>query len=232
MCDQRERLMDYLYEEAAPADRRVVETHLESCGDCREEIRAFRRVREDLLAWEVPNAESVWTPFAPQPVMPWHRQIPAWAMAAAAGVMIIFGSAGGFAAATLFTTAPEPSTAQVFVAPPEQVARVEPVATTPAPVQALVPAGLSDDEIVRLVRREMARISAGTTLEASQAERLVAAATSEQWGRLQEYLTTVAREREFERKTAEQTLGSLRMQVQTLEAVVANLVAPQGRGQQ
>lgn len=228
MCDQRERLMDYLYEEAAPADRRAVEVHLESCGDCREEIRAFRRVREDLLAWEVPNAESVWTPFAPQPVMPWHRQIPAWAMAAAAGLMIVFGSAGGFAAATLFTDAPE---TQVLAAPPEQVVRVEPLVSAPSPSPLPMPVGLTDDEIIRLVRTETARIAAGNTLEASQAERLVAAATSQQWGRLQEYLTQVAREREFERKTTEQTLGSLRMQVQTLEAVVANLMAPQGRGQ-
>jgi anti-sigma factor RsiW len=229
MCDQRERLMDYLYEEAAPADRRVVEAHLESCGDCREEIRAFRRVREDLLAWEVPVAESVWTPFAPQPVMPWHRQIPAWAMAAAAGLMILFGSAGGFAAATLFSDAPAASTAQVLVAPPEQVARVEPAAVLPAPMP--MPTGLTDDEIVRLVRRETARLAAGTSLETSQAEQLVAAAAGEQWERLKEYLTVVERERAFERKTTEQTLGSLRMQVQTLEAVVANLVSQQGRGQ-
>ncbi|MBM3751297.1 MAG: hypothetical protein FJW21_08970 [Acidimicrobiia bacterium] len=218
MCDQRERVIDYLYDEAAPADRRVVEAHLESCSECREEMRVFRRVREDLLAWEVPNAQSVWTPFAPQPVMPWHRLIPAWAMATAAGLMIIFGSAGGFAAATLLSSAPAATTAQA----------VEPAPVAPLPA----PAGLSDDEIVRLVRRETARIAAGTTLEASQAERLVAAAASEQWGRLQEYLTLVAREREFERKTTEQTLGSLRLQVQTLEAIVANLATQQGRGQQ
>lgn len=228
MCDQRERLIDYLYDEAAPADRRVVEAHLESCGDCREEIRAFRRVREDLLAWEVPNAESVWTPFAPQPVMPWHRQIPAWAMAAAAGLMIIFGSAGGFAAATLLSTTPVATTAQAVEPAPMLVAQAEPAPAAPM----VMPAGLSDDEIVQLVRRETARIAAGTTLEASQAERLVAAAASEQWGRLQEYLTLVAREREFERKTTEQTLGSLRLQVQTLEAIVANLASQQGRGQQ
>lgn len=228
MCDQRERLMDYLYDEAAPADRRVVEAHLESCGECREEIRAFRRVREDLLAWEVPNAESVWTPFAPQPVMPWHRQIPAWAMAAAAGLMIIFGSAGGFAAAAFLSDAPVTTVTQQVEPAPVQVAQVE-----PAPVAPMVmPAGLSDEEIVSLVRRETARIAAGNTLEASQAERLVAAAASEQWGRLQEYLTLVAREREFERKTTEQTLGSLRLQVQTLEAIVANLATQQGRGQQ
>jgi len=60
----------------------------------------------------------------------------------------------------------------------------------------------------------------------------VAAAAGQQWDRLKEYLTVVERERAYERKTTEQTLGSLRMQVQTLEAVVANLVAQQGRGQQ
>lgn len=226
MCDQRERLMDYLYEEGEPADRRVVEAHLESCGDCRTEMRAFRRVREDLLAWDVPAYESVWTPFAPQPVVPWHRQVPAWAMAAAASVMILLGTAGGFAAASVFGTVPGATTVQV-VAPPE----VE-VAAAAAPSAVPVPVGLSDDEIVRLVRGELAQQSAGRMLEASQAEALVAAAATEQWGRLQRYLTAVQQEREFERKTNEQAMGNLRARVQTLETVVEFLLPQQGRGQQ
>src|SRR5688572_32278516 len=98
MCEQRDQLLDYLYDEASPTSRREVERHLEGCGECRDELRAFRNVREDLLAWGVPNPPSVWTAFAPAPVVPWHKQVPVWALAAAASLMFVLGSAGGFVA--------------------------------------------------------------------------------------------------------------------------------------
>ncbi len=244
MCNQRERLMDYLYEEASPIDRRAVEGHLETCGACREEVRAFRRVREDLLAWEVPACESVWTPFAPAPVVPWFRQVPAWAMAAAAGLMFVVGTAGGFAA-QMFATG-------------RQVAAI--TATSPAPeVVSAAVAGLSDDDVRQLVRREMTRTDgpaqagqegrAGraamtrVTLPAvfdtragqkliGQAEALVSASEGRQWERLQEFLYAVARENERERRAQEQTIGALRQQVQDLQSVVNHLMTQQMKGQQ
>jgi hypothetical protein len=98
MCEQREHLLEYLYDEASPAGRRDIERHLEGCDGCRSELRALRNVREDLLAWDVPNPPSVWKAFAPTPVVAWHKQVPAWALAAAASVMFILGTAGGFVA--------------------------------------------------------------------------------------------------------------------------------------
>ncbi|HEX7779533.1 MAG TPA: zf-HC2 domain-containing protein [Vicinamibacterales bacterium] len=95
MCDERERLIGYVYDECDPAERRVIEEHLEDCGTCRAEIGGLRSVRQDLLAWDVPPHEAVWRPLAPAPVVPWYRQVPAWAMAAAAGVMFLVGAAGG-----------------------------------------------------------------------------------------------------------------------------------------
>jgi hypothetical protein len=95
MCDERERLIGYVYDECDPAERRVIEEHLEDCGTCRAEIGGLRSVRQDLLAWDVPPHEAVWRPLVPAPVVPWHRQVPAWAMAAAAGVMFLVGAAGG-----------------------------------------------------------------------------------------------------------------------------------------
>lgn len=227
MCDQRERLIDYLYDEAAPADRREVEEHLDACRECRDEMRAFRRVREDLLAWDVPASESVWTPFAPAPVVvPWHRQVPAWALTAAAGLMLLLGTAGGFAASVLLARPVDPAPAQTAaVLTPPVPAATPLVAVAPAPV------GLSHEEIVRLVRGEMARVSAGNTLHTSQAEALVAQAATQQWGRLQEYLTAVAHERELERKNTEQLLGGLRLQVSALQESVT-LLAQQSKGQQ
>ena len=56
MCDERERLIGYVYDECEAAERRAVESHLEECVDCRQEIAALRSVRQDLLAWAVPPA--------------------------------------------------------------------------------------------------------------------------------------------------------------------------------
>jgi anti-sigma factor ChrR (cupin superfamily) len=83
MCNERERLIGYVYDEVDAAERAVIDRHVESCAECRDEIRGFRSVREDLLAWDVPEHGSVWQPFAPARRTPWWRDVPAWAMAVA-----------------------------------------------------------------------------------------------------------------------------------------------------
>jgi anti-sigma factor RsiW len=97
MCNQRERLIGYVYDECEPAERAAVQEHLDSCAECRTEIAALRSVRGDLQAWDVPDHESVWRPFAPAPAPPWWSQVPRWAMAAAASVVMVSGAAGGAA---------------------------------------------------------------------------------------------------------------------------------------
>src|SRR6188508_2428812 len=100
MCNQREKLIGYVYDECEPAERAAVQEHLETCADCRTEIAALRSVRSDLQSWQVPDADyvSVWRPFAPAPAPSWWQQVPRWAMAAAAGVVMMSGAAGGAAA--------------------------------------------------------------------------------------------------------------------------------------
>lgn len=98
MCDERERLLDYLYDVCDVAERRRVDDHLVTCAECRDEISALRAVRLDLHAWDVPEHGSVWKPFAPQRVTPWWREVPAWALAAAAGLMFLLGLGGGLVA--------------------------------------------------------------------------------------------------------------------------------------
>jgi anti-sigma factor RsiW len=97
MCTERDRLIDYVYNECDAAERDRMQRHLDTCHECRAEVTSLRSVREDLLAWDVPAHESVWRPFAPAPVTVWWRQVPAWAMAAAAGLVIVSGAAGGAA---------------------------------------------------------------------------------------------------------------------------------------
>ena len=115
MCDERNRLIEYLYNETDPAERRVFEAHVETCATCRDEVEAFGRVRTDLLAWDVPAHESVWKPFAPARLRPWWRDVPAWAMAAAAAVIFAVGAAGGLTTRALFARQPA---AQAVVAAP------------------------------------------------------------------------------------------------------------------
>ena len=115
MCDERERLIGFIYDECDAGERRTIEEHVEACPTCRTEIAALRDVREDLLAWRVPVHEPIWRPLpvAATPVAPWWRQVPAWALAAAASVMFFSGVAGGAIAAAWLRPASAPVSARV-----------------------------------------------------------------------------------------------------------------------
>ena len=101
MCDERERLIGYVYDECDPAERRAIAQHLEECSTCRTEIGDLRGVRQDLLAWEVEGGPAVWRPFVAPVVQPWYKQVPVWAMAAAATLIFLIGAAGGFVTQSL-----------------------------------------------------------------------------------------------------------------------------------
>lgn len=106
MCAEREQLISYVYGESDEAERAAIEEHLASCHECRDEVRGLRSLRQDLLAWEVPDHEPVWRPMTPVRVeSPW-RAVPAWAMTAAAGFILAVGAAGGAATHALLPVRP------------------------------------------------------------------------------------------------------------------------------
>jgi hypothetical protein len=95
MCDERERLIGYVYDECDSLERQTIQAHLDTCPTCRREIGGLRKVRQDLLAWDVPEPPPIWRPVAvPAAVSPWSM-IPAWAMTLAAGLLLMMGAAGG-----------------------------------------------------------------------------------------------------------------------------------------
>lgn len=145
MCNDRERLIAYIYGDGDAADRQQIESHVETCDGCRQEIRELRRTREDLLAWDVPNHVSVWTPFAPPVAVPWHRQVPRWAMAAAASLMLVAGAAGGALTQMVTTGASEPAARTVPVS--DTVAPAAPV-----PVGTTATATVQDAELTRRIQ--------------------------------------------------------------------------------
>jgi hypothetical protein len=239
MCDHREQVLDYFYDEASPAGRREAERHIEDCDECRDEIRAFRSVREDLLAWGVPNPPSVWTAFAPAPVVPWHKQVPAWAMAAAASLMFVVGSAGGFLAHNL-----------VDGRGPEQGTQSQALL---APADATKTAGLDAEAIMTLIKQELASADRGLTgratlvnntaarpvqLDARTEERLFSRVSDLVNARDQqrrEEISLILMKRGQEDATinrdAIMKVNRLAAQVEQLQAQVSQLVIAQAKGQ-
>jgi hypothetical protein len=142
MCDERERLIGYVYDEVDSAERAEIDRHVDSCAECRDEIRGLRRVRQDLLAWDVPEHGSVWQPFAPARLRPWWREVPAWAMAVAASLMFLIGAAGGVVTRAVLD---RPALAATQAAAP---------ATPPAQV---MPASISPADL-ETVRHEIANL--------------------------------------------------------------------------
>ena len=139
MCDERERLVDYLYDACDADERRNVERHLEGCDGCRQEISELRAVRLDLLAWDVPEHGSVWKPFAPARVRPWYREVPVWALAAAASVMFLLGLGGGVMSRALLPASSVPAATSVAAVP---AAASPKAAAVPAPAPEVTGADL------------------------------------------------------------------------------------------
>ena len=123
MCDERERLIGFVYDDCDPAEQREIERHVDGCDTCRREIGALRSVRQDLLAWDVPSHDPIWRPLVPAPIVSSWRQIPVWTLAAAASVMFAVGAAGGVAThLVLSRRAPAPvQTASTVTAAPDRV---------------------------------------------------------------------------------------------------------------
>ena len=90
-CDDKERLVAFLYGEISERERAQVEAHLGGCLACAEEVDELRRVRADLTAWQPPQADLGFR-IVREPVVTTSRkwwQVPAWAPAAmAAGVLL------------------------------------------------------------------------------------------------------------------------------------------------
>jgi hypothetical protein len=161
MCEQRERLIGYVYNEGDPDELREVQQHVEACADCRHEIAALRSVREDLLAWDVPPTESVWRAFAPAPAPApvWWKQVPAWGLAAAASVMLMAGMGGGALASGFSGAASGAPVAGNLVATPTGGAAVTPTADD---LRAL------EERIGAAIRTQIADI--GTRLDNAQVQ--------------------------------------------------------------
>jgi hypothetical protein len=141
-CDDKERLIGYLYGDEDNAGRAAIENHLTACDACATEIAALRQVRDDLVTWAAPEVtldyrlarEAVARPRA------WWRDVPVWAQAMAAMLVLAAGAAlanlevrygaDGLTVRTGWSRSSEPATA----------ANAQPSVTTALPVVERAPA--------------------------------------------------------------------------------------------
>lgn len=93
-CDDKERLVGYLYDEIGETERAAIERHLATCASCAEEIEELRAVRVDLGRWQPPDVElgfRVVRETAPA-ARAWWRP-PVWVPTAlAAGLVLAVGA--------------------------------------------------------------------------------------------------------------------------------------------
>jgi hypothetical protein len=94
-CDEKDRLVGYLYGEGSPAERGAVEAHLARCAPCAAELNDLKAVRVHLAGWNAPETglgfHVTRDPIVASPARTtWV--LPAWAQAAAALLVLAAGA--------------------------------------------------------------------------------------------------------------------------------------------
>jgi hypothetical protein len=96
MCDRKELLVAFLYDELDPSAKRTFEAHLASCAECRDEVAELRATRVQIALWTPPEPDlgfRIIRGAAAPPPPPRFRIAPAWGLAAAALLVFAVGAA-------------------------------------------------------------------------------------------------------------------------------------------
>jgi hypothetical protein len=99
MCDSKELLVAFLYDELDPSAKRTFEAHVASCAECRDEIAELRATRGQIALWTPPEPDLGFRLIRgaaappPPPPPPRFRIAPAWGLAAAALLVLAVGAA-------------------------------------------------------------------------------------------------------------------------------------------
>ena len=95
MCDSKELLVGYLYDDLDGAERQAFDGHLVACPECRNELAGLRATRGQIAAWAPPEPDlglRMVRGGAPPPPSR-ARLAPAWGLAAAAALVLAASAA-------------------------------------------------------------------------------------------------------------------------------------------
>lgn len=99
MCNNKELLVGYVYNELGADERRTFDAHLQACADCRDELAGLHATRGHLATWAPPEPDLGFqiVRHAVEPrgkVVPFRsRWMPAFGLAAAAVLVLATASA-------------------------------------------------------------------------------------------------------------------------------------------
>jgi hypothetical protein len=95
MCDSKELLVSFLYDELDPSTKRAFDIHLATCAECRDELAELRTTRGQIASWTPPEPDFGFRIVrgAAAPPAPRFRITPAWGLAAAALLVAAVGAA-------------------------------------------------------------------------------------------------------------------------------------------
>jgi hypothetical protein len=100
MCESKESIVGYLYDDLADSERRTFEAHMAVCLDCRDEVIALRATRVHLALWSPPARDLGFKVVRedgvvpPARVLPMRsRWMPAFGLAAAAVLVLAAATA-------------------------------------------------------------------------------------------------------------------------------------------
>lgn len=98
MCDSKELIVGFLYDELTSAERKEFQAHLATCGECSVELEGLRSTRTHMALWSPPVPDLGFRVIsggsAPAPALPRRtRFAPVFAFAAAAVIVLAAAAA-------------------------------------------------------------------------------------------------------------------------------------------
>src|SRR4051812_23623272 len=95
MCDSKELLVSFFYDEIDPAAKRDFQKHLATCIECRDELAGLGATRAQVAMWTPPDADLGFRIVreTESPKRRWFHLSPAWGLAAAAMFVAAIGAA-------------------------------------------------------------------------------------------------------------------------------------------
>jgi anti-sigma factor ChrR (cupin superfamily) len=94
MCDSKELLVSFVYDELDSGERELFRAHLSACAECREEVAGLRTTQRHLASWAPPEPDLGFRIIrhSAQPA-PARRVSALWGLAAAAVLVLAAGAA-------------------------------------------------------------------------------------------------------------------------------------------
>jgi hypothetical protein len=176
MCENKELLVAFLYDDIDPSDRRAFQRHLMSCVECRDELAALGDTRAQIASWTPPEADLGFQIVrkSEKPARWWSGFSPAWGLAAAAVLLLALGAGianldiryghDGLVVRTGWNHAAEPAAAAATVTPVEWKTQADQLdqrlrgleramaAHQPSAVQNASASDITDAELLQRVR--------------------------------------------------------------------------------